>query len=188
MLLFSKCQNLNNPSAHKQFLVSICPDSAEISKLRKLKQVWKLYVKSKSSAAKIVKKVKAGKSEVAAMLKKNLFIAVLKEVPPNMTHTDVESLFPSTSRAIEIGNFECSRVFKLYFGTRKDLGDFLVVSVCVGCEKLLEEEFTFIPKRCFSCCGLGHITANCILMPICAHCSASDHISRKDNSCMEDIF
>ena len=79
---------------------SVCPDSAKISDLRKLKQDLKLYDKSKSSAEKVVEKMKASKSEAAVILKKKLFIAVLKQVPPNMTHTDVESLVPSASRAI----------------------------------------------------------------------------------------
>jgi hypothetical protein len=35
--------------------------------------------------------MKPSKHEVAAMLKEKLFIALLKQVSPKMTHTDVES-------------------------------------------------------------------------------------------------
>ena len=95
-----------------------------------------MYVKSKSSVVIFFEKMKASKPEVAAMLKENLFTPVLKQVPPNMTHTDLEPLFPSASRAIEIGNVERSKVFKLYFWTRKDLKNFIVISVRVVYEKL----------------------------------------------------
>ena len=49
--------SLDNPVACKQFLDSVCPNSAEISELRKVRQDWKLFVKSKSSAKKIVEKI-----------------------------------------------------------------------------------------------------------------------------------
>ena len=117
-------KSLNNPNACEQFLDSVCPTSVEMSELRILKQDWKLYIKSKLSA----EKMKTSKPEVAAMLQEKMFIAVLKQVSPNMTHTDVESLVPSASKAIEIGNFKNlaieigqSKVFKLYSGTRKDI-------------------------------------------------------------------
>ena len=51
----------NNPVAQKQFLDSVCPNSAEISKLRKVRQGWKLFIKSKSSAEKIVEHSKVFK-------------------------------------------------------------------------------------------------------------------------------
>ena len=95
--------------------------------------------------------MKATKPEIVAMLKEKVFIVVLKKVLPNMANTDVGFLGPSASRVNEIGNFERSKVFKLYFGTRKDLEDFLAVSVWFGYEKLPTEEFKFLPKRCFSC-------------------------------------
>jgi hypothetical protein len=60
-----------------------------------LKQEWKLYVKSKSSAEKIVEKMKASKHEVAAMFKEKLSIALLKQISPKRIHTDVESLVPN---------------------------------------------------------------------------------------------
>nr|CAG4635257.1 EOG090X0064 [Artemia franciscana] len=88
------------------------------------------------------------KPKAVAMLKENLFVAILKQVPPNLTQTDVESLVLNASRAIEIGNFERSKVFKLYCRTRKDLEDFLAVSVRVGYEKLAAKEFKFLQKRC----------------------------------------
>ena len=80
------------------------------------------------------------------MLKEKMFIAVLKQVPPSMTHTDIESLVPSALKAIEIDSFEHSKVFKLYFGTSKDLKDFLAVSVQISCEKLLLKNPNFSQK------------------------------------------
>ena len=175
-------KSLDDPNACKQLLDSVCPDSAEISELRKLKQDWKLYVKSKSSA----EKMKASKPDVAAMLKEKLFIAILRRVPPSMTHTDVETVVPSASKAIEIGNFERSKVFKLHFETRKDLEDFLAVSVRVVYEKLPAEEFKFLLKRCFSCHAVGHIADDCVLTPICCRCGAPDDTCTKDNRCTKD--
>ena len=122
------------------------------------------------------------------MLKEKLFVAILKQVYPNMTCTDVESLVPRASRTIEISNFEHSKVFKLYFGTREDLEDFLVVSVWVGFEKLPAEDFKFLPKSLFSCYEVGHIVANCVLVPIFGYCIASDHTSTKDNKCTKDMY
>ena len=90
--------------------------------------------------------MKVSKPEVSAMLKEKMFIAVLKQVPPSMTHTDIESLDPSTLKTIEIGSFERSKVFKLYFRTSKDLEDFLAVSVWISYEKLPAEEFKFHQK------------------------------------------
>ena len=58
-------------------------------------QDWKFFVKFKSSAEKTVEKMKASKPEVSAMLKEKMFIDVLKQVPPSMTHTDIESPVPS---------------------------------------------------------------------------------------------
>ena len=81
-------KSLDNPVARKQFLDSIRPNSAEISELKKVRQDGKLFVKSKSSAEKIVEKMKASKPEVSAMLKEKMFIAVLKQALPIMTLTD----------------------------------------------------------------------------------------------------
>lgn len=181
-------KSLDNPIARKQFLDTICPNSAEISELKKVRQDWKLFVKSKSSAEKIVEKMKVSKPEVSAMLKEKMFIAVLKKVPPSMTQTDIESLVPCALKAIEIGSFERSKVFKLYFGTSKDLEDFLAVSVRIGYEKLPAEEFKFLPKRCYSCHRVGHLATNCVLTPICGRCGASDHTSTKDNLCTKDMY
>ena len=92
-------KSLESSDAHKQFFDGVCPDSAEISKLRKLKQDWKFYVTSKSSAENIVEKMKASKPEVPTMLKEKMFMAVLKQVIPDMTHASAESLVPSETRA-----------------------------------------------------------------------------------------
>ena len=115
------------------------------------------------------------------MLKEKMFIVVLKQVPLSETHTDIESLVLNALKAIEIGSFERSKVFKLYFGTSKHLKDFLAVSVRIGYEKLPAEKFKFLPKRCYSCHGVGHLVANCVLIPICGRCGASEHTSTKDN-------
>ena len=122
------------------------------------------------------------------MLKEKMFIAFLKQVSPSMTHTDIESLVPSALEAIEIGTFECSKVFKLYFGTSKDLEDFLAVSVQIGYVKPPAEELKFLPKRCYSCHRVGHLATNCILTLICGRCGAPDHTSTKDNMCTKDML
>ena len=67
-----------------------------------VKQDWKLYVKSKSSVEKIVEKTKASKPEIAATLKEKLFIPVVKQAWPSITHTNVASFVPIASGEIEI--------------------------------------------------------------------------------------
>jgi len=49
-------RSVDNSDPRKQFFGSVCPDSAEISELRKSKQDWKLCIKSKSSAERTVEK------------------------------------------------------------------------------------------------------------------------------------
>ena len=54
---------LDNLVARKKFLDRICANSAEISELKKIRQDWKLFVKSKSSTEKIVEKMKVSKPD-----------------------------------------------------------------------------------------------------------------------------
>ena len=181
-------ETLDNPIARKGFVDSLCPNSDDISELRKTKQDWKLYVKSKATAEKIMENMRSRTPTVTASLKERLFIGVLKRVPNSMSHTDVETIVPNAVKAVEIGKYEHSKVFKVYFESRKNLDRFLADSVRVGYEKLPAEEFNFLPKRCYSCHGLGHVAADCAASPICGRCGGTDHVSSKDNKCNNDMF
>ena len=177
--------SLNTPSARKEFIDKVCPNSEEISELRKLKGDWKLVVKSKKTADTIASTLKSDKYGVTASVRSPSYIGVLKRVPEDLNEQSLHELIPRATKVMQCGS---SRAFKVYFESRHELEIFVRNSIKVHYEKLPAEVFVFTPRRCYSCHTVGHLASECTNQPKCSRCGSVEHTSDRLNPCKQPLF
>ena len=178
-------KELNGPNDRKAFIDSFCENTNDISELRKSANEWKLVVRSKAAAAKIVEKAKSSKPDLKITVREPLHIAVLRNVPEDINCEGLKNLIPNSTKTEQCGK---SRSFKVYFDTISELQQFLSVSVIIGYERLPADPFKFLPRRCYNCHKIGHLASQCTAEPLCSRCASNEHRSTRDEPCRQPTF
>ena len=178
--------DLKGPNERKVFLDSMCQNSVEdVTELKCTKNEWKLVVRTKTAATKLVETMKTSSPSLNASLKESAYIGVVKRVLEDIDHSKLKELIPKCTKVTQCGK---SRTYKVYFQTRSDLEVFLENLVRIGYERLQAQEFVFLPRRCFNCHRIGHIASNCENPSTCSKCGSHEHISTREAPCSKLPF
>lgn len=177
---------LKTPSERKAFIESACGESLDASKveLRPGKNGWRVAIAQKATAEKLALGINNQNQGSSAKIRTPSHIGIVKGIPESLSAEDLQRLIAGCEKVEQCGK---SRTFKLYFSSRDAFDTAAQMTIKIDFERFKIQEFIFLPKRCFNCHEIGHMSTQCKNTKKCGRCAQNYHGATKESPCQNPI-